>query len=285
MSTIFLNGQFVDSEAAKVSVFDGGFLHGAGLFETMRAENGRVFRLEAHLDRLRNSTGKLLRPIERDVLPAERVFAELLERDGLRSARVRLTATAGSMVESGEASPELTICVTATPLRGYPETMYQQGVTVVICQFRQSPGDPTAGHKTTSYLPRLLGLREAQAARCPEALWFTTSNHLAEGSISNVFLLSDGVLRTPPLNTPVLPGIARAVVIELGGKLGLAVEERPLTINDLLDASEVLLTNSIMQVMPVVRVEKHDIGGAQVGATARRLLEAYRERVREECQG
>ncbi len=156
---------------------------------------------------------------------------------------------------------------------------------VMVSTFRQSPDDPIAGHKTTAYLPRLLALREAQHARCMEAIWFTTGNTLAEGSISNVFTVRDDMLSTPPLDTPVLPGIARGVVLELAARLGLKAREAALTIDDLLDADEVFLTNAIMQVMPVVRVEMHDIGKGTVGPVAKRLGEAYREVVRKECGG
>jgi branched-subunit amino acid aminotransferase/4-amino-4-deoxychorismate lyase len=284
MSDVYFNGQFLEASEASVSVFDGGFLHGAGLFETMRAENGRVFRLESHVQRLRNSAARLLRAVDREQLPSAGVFGELLERNSLRTARIRLTFTAGSLLETEEGVPRPpTICVTATPLVSYPEGVYERGITVVICQFRQSPGDPTAGHKTTAYLPRLLGLREAQAARCLEAIWFTTTNHLAEGSISNVFAARDGVLRTPPLDTPVLPGVARSVVLEAAAELDIPVEQRPMTIHDLLDADEVFLTNAIMHVMPVARVEKHDIGNAAVGPVTRKLMAAYRDKVRGEC--
>ncbi len=283
MSTVYLNGRFVSNDEARISVFDGGFLHGAGLFETMRAENGEVFRLASHLSRLRNSAARLLNSLDPEALPDEGVFRELLKRNQLGEARVRLTLTSGSVREGENAGDGPTICVTAAPLVAYQPGAYVQGVTVVVGQFRQCSGDPTAGHKTTAYLSRLIGLREAQAARCLEALWFTTQNHLAEGSISNVFVVRDGIVLTPPLDTPVVPGIARGVVLELAAAQGIPSKQRPLTINDLLDADEVFLTNAIMQVMPVVRVEKRDIGRAAVGPITRRLSEAYRQLVRKEC--
>ena len=116
-----------------------------------------------------------------------------------------------------------------------------------------------------------------------ETIWFTTANRLAEGSISNVFIVQGKTLKTPPLDTPVLPGIARSVVMELAGEESMKTQQCPLTIDDLLDADEVFLTNAIMQVMPVTRVEKHDIGSGGVGPVARKLLAAYRERVQQEC--
>ncbi len=284
-SYIYLNGAFVSGDEARVSVYDGGWLHGAGLFETMRAEHGRVFRLQSHLERLRRSAEQILRPIQNEALPGEPVFAELLERNLMRTARVRMTVSAGSMrARSNLEGQDPIVCITAAPLDLYPVDQFEQGVQVAICNFRQSPNDPIAGHKTTAYLPRLLGLRQARQVGCMEAIWLTTENNLAEGCISNVFVVSGDVLKTPPLDTPVLPGIARGVVLEIARNNGIAVQECRLTINDILDADEVLLTNAIMQVMPVIRVEKHDIGDARVGPMARRLLQAYRELVQTECE-
>jgi len=285
-SYVYLNGGFLPTTDAKISVCDGGWLHGAGLFETMLAENGRIFRLESHVNRLMRSAARLLTPVQRDDLPSRVDFLELLERNELKVARVRMTVSAGSM--RADAEPEvrsLTVCVTASPLSPPSPTAYETGVQVVICKFRQSPSDPLAGHKTTAYLSRLVSLRAAQEARCAEALWFTTANRLAEGSISNVFVVHKGVLKTPPLDTPVLPGIARGVVLALADEAGIQTDQCPLTIDDLLDADEVLLTNAIMQVLPVIRVERRDIGDGRVGSVAKRILEAYRRLVRKECGG
>lgn len=285
-ATVYLNGKFVSESDATVSISDGGWLHGAGLFETMLVDDGRVFRLESHMERLLHSARHILRPLERNQLPDENVFHELLERNVIRSARIRMTVTAGAMRTGQNDGDEhdLTVCITAVPLASYADSLYEKGVNVVICEYRQSSSDPIAGHKTTAYLPRLLGMREAQRAKCMETLWFTTQNQLAEGSITNVFVVKDGVLKTPPLDTPVLPGIARAVVLELAEDEKIETQQCSISIDDLLDADEVLLTNAIMQVMPVVRVEQSDIGDGQVGPLAKRLRECYRQLVRKECR-
>ena len=283
-SIAYLNGEFRPLSECTISALNGGWLHGAGLFETMRAENGRAFRLAAHLDRLCHSAARIMAPITLDDLPSADVFQELMARNGLKTARLRLTVSAGSMLEDEEKGKAvLTVCATASELGGYAADLYQRGVQVMICPFRVSPSDPLAGHKTTSYLPRLLGLREARQARCQEAVWFTTGNRLAEGSISNIFLVRSGKLVTPPLDTPVLPGTTRSLVLDLAAERGIENEETPLVIDDLLDADEVLLTNAIMQVMPVTRVERHDIKDGKIGPLARQLLDAYRDRVRKEC--
>lgn len=281
---MYFNGDLVPADRACVDISDGGFLHGAGLFETMRAETRRVFRLAAHYDRLRRSADKLLTPLPDKALPEPETLAELMKRNSLDTARIRLTVTAGPLRADSDAESALTVLATATTLSAYPEHLYGQGASVIVSSFRTSPTDPVAGHKTTSYFPRLLGLREAQQARCMEALWFTTTKHLAEGCISNVFVVRNGVIRTPPLDTPILPGTARAVVLELSDGLAIKTEQTPLGIDDLLDADEVFLTNAIMQVMPVIRIEKKDIGSGRVGEISRRLLVEYRRLVNQECR-
>jgi len=222
--------------------------------------------------------------VDRGQLPTEQELAELLERNNLRSARMRLTVSAGPMRGvADEAKSELSICTTAVPFVEYPAKFYEEGVQVIVCPYKQSADDPTAGHKTTCYLPRLLGLREAQKARCIEALWFNTRNELAEGSISNVFLATGGGLKTPPLDTPALPGIIREFVLHAAREAGIGTEEVRLTIDDLLAADECFLTNSIMGVMPVVRVERHDFKDGKVGPFTKQLSNAYRDVVRKEC--
>ncbi len=281
---VYLNGAFLPVADAGVGLNDGGWLHGAGLFETMRAENGRIFRLESHMERLLHSTGKLLRPVGRHQLPSEEDFRTLLERNGLKAARVRMTVSAGPMqMTPTDDEGGLTVGVTAMKLASYPASLYDTGINVIVCRFRQSSSDPLAGHKTTCYLPRLLALRAAQQARCTEAIWFTTDNQLAEGSISNVFLVGKGVLKTPPLDTPVLPGVTRGLVLDIAGREGIKTEETALTIDDLLDADEAFLTNTMMQIMPVIRVERHTIGAGRAGPVARRLREEYRKLVKQEC--
>ena len=282
---VYFNGQCIRADEAHIGLDNGGWLHGAGLFETMRAGAGRVFRLEKHLDRLCASAERLLAPVERSTLPDDDTLSRLLARNDLTDARVRLTVTAGSVWQSaGDGQKPWTICATASALAPYPQSLYEQGVPVLITRYRQSPDDPLAGHKTTNYLGRLMALKEAREAGCDEALWFSTHNVLAEASISNVFIVKSGVVSTPPLDTPVLPGIARATVLEICARQGIETQERPITIDDLLDADEVFLTNAIMQVMPVRGIERREIADGKPGPIARGLLEQYARCVAKECR-
>ncbi len=283
---VYLNGEFLPAAQAKISVYDGAFLHGAGLFETMRADYGSVFRLDAHIDRLLSSAEKLGLPVERPDLPLAREFTELLKRNNLQCARLRMTVSVGSMYPTAvqPISSALTVCVTACELIPQPEELIANGMSVMISPFTQSTTDPLAGHKTIDYLPRLLALRQAQKFKCAEALWFTPQNYLAEGCISSVFVVKSGILATPPLSTPVLPGVSRAVVLEIAKEDGITAEEKMLNINDLLDADEVFITNSSMQVMPVCRVEKKTIASGKPGDLTKRLRRLFVSVVERECK-
>lgn len=273
---VSLNGRLMPAEQAQISVFDAGFMQGVGLFETMRSYGGHVFRLQRHLDRLRNSAAQLGWSVLPDVGELRDNVEQVLGATEYEDARVRLTVTTGTLRPTEQETPELTIVATASPGAKYPPECYAKGVTVLVSGYRQGEHDPLAGHKTTSYFARLASLREAHARGAFEVLWFTEDRHLAEGAISSVFLVESERLLTPPLDTPVLPGITRATVIELAVELGIPVREQALTVDDVLQADEVFLTNSLMELVPVVRVERAAIGNEKPGETTLQLLGAYR---------
>jgi branched-subunit amino acid aminotransferase/4-amino-4-deoxychorismate lyase len=201
----------------------------------------------------------------------------------LADARLRLTLTAGPMVEQDE-KRRATLLITATRFEPYPAEYYKNGVLVVLCPFRQNPAEPIYGHKTTNYYSRMIALNLARQKRAAESLWFTVDNRLAEGCISNVFLVKDSMLYTPPLRTPVLAGVARKTVCEIAVKNSIKLVEKDLLISDVLDADEVFLTNVIMQVMPVTRVEQHTVGSGQVGPVSRSLLKHFEECIKSQCE-
>jgi branched-chain amino acid aminotransferase len=276
---VYLNGEVIKRDQAWIKVSNPGLLHGVGLFETLRGYAGRPFKLDEHIQRMKNSAEKLNMPLGDTLEKVPEAVAMVLQANDLAEARIRFTVTPPSPQDEAGGS---TLLVAAEKIAGYPDELYEKGMAVFICtDYRQSAQDPLAGHKTLSYLPRLLVLRNAQNRQCGEALWFTPENYLAEGCISNVFLVKGGRLRTPPLDTPVLPGVTRATVLDLAGKEDIPAEQGQLTINDLLDADEVFLTNAIMEVMPVTRVERHPIGGEKAGEVARKLLQGYRKLARQ----
>ena len=280
---VSINGRLMAPEQAHVSVFDSGFTQGIGLFETMRAYHGRVFRLQQHLDRLRSSARRL----GWSVLPDEEVLARAVEQavsaTEQADARVRLTVTTGTLRTDAPDTPQLTVVASAAPGARYPEELYQRGAAVVISNCRQNATDPTTGHKTTSYFNRISSLRAAYAEGGIEAIWLTPEECLAEGAISNIFLVKDNTLLTAPLDTPVLPGITRAAVIELADRQGFRVAEQPVPRQWIHEADEIFLTNALMELMPVVTVDRQPIGTGKPGHVTHQLAGAFGALVETEC--
>lgn len=285
MEKVFLNDKLVDIDKAGVSVTDSGFLYGAGLFETMRADNGVVFSLNDHIDRLFFSARSLSIPIEPayDRKKISDAVYRLLKANNLTEARLRLTVTSGPMAQEDE-QQNPTLVITATRLTPYPAEYYKNGVLVVLSPFRQNIAEPTYGHKTTSYFSRMVALKWAHQRGAAEALWFTVDNRLAEGCISNVFLVKDSTLYTPFIRTPILAGVARKTVCQIALRDSIALVEKDLYIDDCLSADEIFLTNVIMQILPVSRVEKHEVGRGKPGQVTRELQEKFKEFVQTSCR-
>jgi len=291
---IWLNGQFVSRDSAFISVFDAGFQHGVGLFETIAARHGKVFRAHEHVNRLANSARELLLSDRLRVDPLVDAINLTINRNKLDGARVRLTLTGGDLnllQTQGKSQVDPTIVIVAQPPTQYPDAFFEKGVVAMIADGRDNPFHPMAGHKTLNYWPRIQALQLAAAKRAGEAIWLSVSNHLSAGSVSNIFLVKDGELRTPiargeeengAIPSPVLPGITRAAIIELADALEMQIVRRMLDINDLLAADEVFLTNSSWGVLPVVGVEREKIGDGEVGSTTRRVRDAWLELVEQE---
>ena len=294
MPVVWLNGSVVDEESAAVSVRDTGLLHAAGVFTTMRSYGGKVFRLEQHLRRLRDSCEALFIPLQHKDEVLARAASDVLEGNSLADARLRLTVTRGLARQDPLHGLRLepTTFLTATDLEPYPQEFYRRGLTVILNDEQKlNPYDLQAGHKTLNYFSRLAALREANRRGAGEALWFDVHNYLQSGSISNVFVVKDGRLLTPPTpqeirdkgvasppphsKSATLPGVTRAVVMELAAKEGVEARPAALTVNDVLDADEVFLTNSIMGVMPVCRIERKAVGADEPGPVTLRVSEAY----------
>lgn len=285
---VWLNGELIAADAAQVSVHDAGFTHAAGLFETMRAMNGRVLYLHDHLERLQSSANALGLGVQVDPDAIQAGLDELLKANGLTEARLRLVATPGHIPRPGAEEavvPVPTCLITAGPVAAYPPELYQSGMRVCICPYRQNAKDPLAGHKTLAYLPRLLAMKAAAERRCNEALWFNTEHRLAEGSVCNVFIVENGELITPPLDTPVLPGVTRAKIIELAQSNDLVVKEEAIIIERLLTAAEVFLTGSVLQVMPVTAIEKHMVAKGAAGELTQQIAAWYQAEIERESNG
>lgn len=294
-TSVFVQGKIVSRDDARVSAFDAGLLHGVGLFETMTASGGpsavRVFRLEEHLDRLAASAAELGLSTEIRTGPLAEGVVATVSRSGLERARVRLTITGGdlNMLESGtRRSHAPTVLISAQPATAYPEAMFERGVMVTLGDARVNPLDPMAGHKTLNYWMRLRELQAASAKGAGEAILLQVTNHIAGGCVSNLFAVRGGVLVTPiargeeergGMPSPVLPGITRAAITEIAQTRGIGCDRRMMTIDDVLDADELFLTNSSWGVLPVVGVEKETVGAGVPGPVTRDLRAALSEAI------
>ena len=296
MSIAWLNGEFVDDDAPALSLRDTGLLHGAGVFTTMRARAGRVFRLSQHLARLRASSEALFVPLQYSDADLAGAVDEVLARNGLADARLRLTVTRGQAIQDPLHGTHLkpNCFLSATELNPYPAQYYAQGLVVMLNDEQKlNDYDMQAGHKTLDYFSRLAALREAVRRGAGEALWFNVHNYLQSASVANVFIVHGGTLITPPtredLRDPaiaracpypagsVLPGITRATVLELARANNIPTRIAAIDVNTLLSSDEVFLTNSIMQIMPVGRVEQHKVGPETPGPVTQALMNLYQE--------
>lgn len=281
-----VDGRVVPETEARVSVFDRGFLYGDGIFESMRAVAGTVFRFDRHYDRLRGAADRIGLDLPLDAPGLRDAVRDLLARNALREARIRVTLTRGPGRPGdyvGAAGP-VTRVITTAPFAPLDPAVRATGVRIAVATGRQPPPevlDPAL--KSTSRLHLVLARREASARGAFEAVLLDAGGHLAEGTASNIFLVRQGRLMTPPAPGVGLPGVTRETVLDLAREAGIDATEEPVPSAALFEADEAFLTNTSWEVLPVTRVEARPVGPGRPGPIAALLLERYRERVRKEC--
>lgn len=258
-----INGDIVKSNKATVSVFDPGFMFGDGLFETFRVYHGRPFLLDRHLERL----GKGLDALGIENTPDNEVLTgyvtRTIEANGTDDCVIRLTVTRGT--------DEPTTVITTRRIP-YSKDQYEKGITCITTP--ETRGAFTT-LKSLNYLPNRLAKLEADHAGALEAIFQTNTGMLTEGTMSNVFLYENGFLRTPDLSLGVLKGITRQVVLRLVKESGLNYSEGAVMSESLYTAVEVFITNSVAEIMPVVKVDGRTVGDGCPGPVTRRLHESY----------
>jgi len=285
---VYLNGQLKHRFEARLSPFDHGFLYGYGLFETMRAYDGHIFRLDSHLTRLGCSAESV--GLTHSILTTEEGKQSLkaaclatLEANELRDARVRLTVSAGEgdmTPETGTGS-EPTVLITARKLDPLPPEKYVTGFKAVVSFLRRNSQSPLSRLKSTCYMENILARTAARATGYDEAIFLNEQGYLAEGSTTNIFLVSNGELITPSFESGVLPGITREAVLEMARNLNIKATERWVELRELIEAEQAFLTNSILELVPLVSVEGRPIGSGKPGKVTGDLLFAYRKLVAE----
>jgi branched-chain amino acid aminotransferase group I len=284
---IYLNGQLIPRSKAKLSPFDHGFLYGYGLFETMRAYHGHIFRLDRHLARLRRSAeilGLTYNVIASEAKQSlESACIATLDSNKLKDARIRLTVSTGEgeMTPDPSTCPSPTVLITAQNLVPLPPEKYETGYKAALSSIRRNSQSPLSRLKSTCYMENVLARTAARAAGCDEAIFLNEQGYLAEGSSTNIFLVSHGELITPCFESGVLPGITRDAVLEIARTSNIKATERWVQLNELIEAQEAFLTNSILELMPLVSIESRPIGTGKPGKLTGDLLFAYRKLVDE----
>ena len=285
---IYLNGKLVPRLEAKLSPFDHGFLYGYGLFETMRAHQGHIFRLDSHLTRLRCSAESI--GLTHSILTTEKGKQSLkaacmatLKANELKDARLRLTVSAGE----GDMTPDPgtcsspTVLITARDLVPLPPEKYEAGFKAVLSFLRRNSQSPLSRLKSTCYMENVLARTAARATGYDEAILLNEQGYLAEGSTTNIFLATNNELITPSLESGVLPGIIRDTVLEMARVANIKTLERQVELKTLIEAEEAFVTNSILEIMPLTWFDDKPIGTGKPGHLTRELMAAFKKLVDE----
>jgi branched-chain amino acid aminotransferase len=284
---VWINDKFVDTKYATVSVFDRGFLFGDGLFETMRSYGGRVFRMRDHMDRLFRSFRVMRMKLPYSVQYLEDTVYATLAINKLKDAYIRLTVTRGAgkfgLAVKEEFNPNVVIA--AREFTESPEHVYSRGISAGIVNIRQNELSPVCGVKSLNFLNYILARFEAKDGGFEDAIIKNTKGYIAEGATSNVFIVTGKELITPSVESGILPGITRKVVIEVARQSRIRVREEFISERELLDADEVFLTNSLVELMPVVRIGGRRIGRGHPGHVTASLRSAYKKQVVKETRG
>ncbi|MGV3723562.1 MAG: branched-chain-amino-acid transaminase [Actinomycetota bacterium] len=287
---VYLDGEYLPKEQARVSVFDHGFLYGDGVFEGIRAYNGRVFRLDEHVERLYRSANAIMLQIPDSRAEIREAVLETCRRNSLANGYIRVVISRGPGdlgIDPRNCHGRPTVVVIADKLTMYPQSMYENGMAVITTATRRnSPAALDPSIKSLNYLNNILAKIEVnRAARAGgevpvgEGLMLNLEGYVAEATGDNIFVVSGGKLITPPAYVGILEGITRNCVLDLAAQLGIPTEERVFTLTSVYGADEIFLTGTGAEVVPVVRVDDRSISDGKPGPITRQLITAFRELV------
>jgi branched-chain amino acid aminotransferase len=275
---IYLNDRFVSRAEAVVSVFDHGFLYGDGVYETLRAYQGQIFMLQEHIARLERSAHLIGLPIPLDSGQWSPLLAEVLRRNSLSSAYIRITVSRGEGAIGLDPGlcPSPTLVIVAQPLPSYPPSLYEQGIALIVAATRRNlPEALPTQVKSLNFLNNILAKREASEAKAFDAVMLNADGHLAECTTSNVFFVEGGRVCTPARSCGILDGITRNVVLRLAAEQHIPTEEGTYEPDQLFSAEECFLTNTTMEIMPVRAVDDRTIGTGCPGPMTERLRRLF----------
>ncbi|MCX5668114.1 MAG: branched-chain-amino-acid transaminase [Candidatus Omnitrophica bacterium] len=277
---IYLNGKLVDKDKAVISVFDHGLLYGDGVFEGIRSYNSLVFRLKEHIDRLYRSAEAIELKIPMTKADMIKAVLETLKANGLKDAYIRLVVTRGSgdLGLDPRKCKVPTVFIITDKISLYPKEFYQNGLAIITAKTRRNlvtALNPKI--KSLNYLNNILAKIDAIKAGMEEAIMLTYNDYVAECTGDNIFIISGGRLITPPADVGALEGITRDAVIGLARMMGIGFEEKMIKIEDIYAASEVFLTGTAAEIIPVTMIDKRRINDGKPGEVTKRLMEEFKK--------
>ena len=277
---IYIDGEFLPKAEAKVSVFDHGLLYGDGVFEGIRSYNGRVFKLDEHLERIYDSAKSIMLQIPIPIETMKEKVLETLRLNHLTEAYIRLIVTrgVGDLGLDPDKCPQPTIIIIADKITLYPPKFYEEGLEIVTASIRRNYAEAINPRiKSLNYLNNILAKIEGKQAGAEEVLMLNAEGYVVECSGDNIFWIKNEVLVTPPVHMGILEGVTRNSVIDLAREAGMQVEERVFTRHDLYIADECFLTGTAAEVIPVVKIDQRSIGDGQPGKITQKLIDAFRQ--------
>ena len=283
MSIVWIDGKYTTKEEATISVFDHGLLYGDGVFEGIRAYEGRIFRLDQHLERLFHSAKAIWLEIPHTQQDLARICTEALAKSGLKDAYFRLVVTRGKgdMGLDPRKCPRPTVFCIVDKIALWAQDRYQKGL---VCLTAPTPiahrENLSPRVKSLNYLSHILAKVEGIAAGVDEVIMLDASGHVAEASGMNLFVVSGNVVRTPPAYAGILRGVTRDAVLELAAEAGYGADEQTLNRYDLYTADEVFLTGTAAEIIAVTKLDGRVIGSGAEGRVTRDLGVRFRALVR-----
>ena len=281
----YVNGSIVSEDEAKVSVYDHGFLYGDGVFEGIKAYNGRVFGLDEHIDRFYESAQSIMIeiPLSRDEM--KEAILETLRRNNLKDAYIRpvVSRGKGALGLDPRGCPKPTVVVIVDAETRHPEDMSgspvsKQGIKVITSAMRRNGPDVLSPRvKSTNYLNNILAKLQANAAGAQDAVFLNEQGYVCELTGDNLFIVKNSRVITPPLWLGILDGVTRRGVLRVAGELGFQTAEEPLTMHDLYTSDECFCTATRIEVFPIVWVDGRQIGDGTPGPITVKILDAFLE--------
>lgn len=282
---VYLNGELVPQEDAKVTVYDHGLLYGDGAFEGIRVYSGRVFKLHEHIARLYRSAHAMTISLPLTAEEMAGAVLSTLRANEISDGYVRITVTRGvGLGLDPRVCKTATVIVMTDKLSLYPEEMYRNGLHVVTVSTRVPPAQCLEPRIKSlgKYVSNIQAKIEANRMGAGEGLMLNIEGYVAEATGDNIFIVRDGSILTPPPHAGILEGITRNTVMGLARDMGIEVEERLFTLYDVYTADECFLTGTAAEVIPMVKLDGRTLGVGRPGETTNRLIESFRTLTRTE---